>query len=221
MSEFHLGFAFMGEEHDPGKTIPILVGRERLTRMTVSSVTPSKTTGTFISRRFVAFMREVGCEAGDVVVKSDQEPAMKSIVEDIGRCRAAAGGRKYIVESSPVGSSASNGVVERAVQSVEQQVRVMKDAIERRWGLKVPIAHPVITWLVEYASLLLNRFEVGRDGKTAYERCKGKPAKTLGIEFGEVILWKRKPSGGALGKLTCMWEDGVYLGIRGARVKGS
>ena len=37
----------------------------------------------------------------------------------------------------------------------------------------------------------------------------------LGIEFGEAVWWKRKPGGGALGKLTCMWEDGVYLGIRG------
>ena len=63
---------------------------------------------------------------------------------------------------------------------------------------------------------MLNRFEVGYDGKTAYERCKGKRAKTLGIEFGEAILWKRKAVGGALAKMTCLWEDGVYLGCEGA-----
>lgn len=70
-------------------------------------------------------------------------------------------------------------------------------------------------WLIEYASFLLNRFEVGHDGKTSWERCKGKRAKTLGIEFGEAVLWRRKPLGGALAKLTSMWEDGVYLGVKG------
>ena len=50
---------------------------------------------------------------------------------------------------------------------------------------------------MEYASHLLNRYEVGHDGKTAYERCKGKPAKNMGVEFGEGVLWRRKPVGGA------------------------
>ena len=62
--------------------------------------------------------------------------------------------------------------------------------------------------------MLLNRFEVGRDGKTAYERLKKKAAKMFGLEFGELLLWKRKPIGGALGKMSCMWEDGVYLGLK-------
>ena len=72
----------------------------------------------------------------------------------------------------------------------------------------------MVPWLVEYSAFLLNRFEVGRDGKTAYERCKGKQAKSAGLEFGEAILWKTKRVGGALGKMTCLWEDGVYVGVR-------
>ena len=115
---------------------------------------------------------------------------------------------------SPVGSSASNGLVERAIQSVQGQVRVMKDALETRWGVRLGAKHSVVPWLIEYAAVLLNRFEVGKDGKTAYERSKGRPSKTLGVEFGEAVLWKRKPVGGALGKFTCFWEDGVYLGVR-------
>ena len=215
MPEIHMDFAFLGEEGDPGNTLPVLVVKERSTRMGMSAATPRKTTGTYIARRVMAFLKEVGCEVGDVTAKSDQEPAIKSIVEDVGKLRAAAGGWRYVVENSPVGSSASNGVVERHVQTIQQQSRVLKSALESRWGVKIPTLHAVVPWLVEYAGLLVNRFEVGRDGKTRFERCKGKKAKTLGIEFGEAVLWKRKPGGGALGKLTCMWEDGVYLGIRG------
>ena len=58
--------------------------------------------------------------------------------------------------------------------------------------MKIPARHPVMAWIVEYAGYLLNRFEVSRDGKTAYERSKGKKAKSLGIEFGEAILWKKR-----------------------------
>ncbi len=137
-------------------------------------------------------------------------------MSEVGRIRAAGGGGRYIVESSPVGSSGSNGVVERAIRSVEQQVRVMKDAIEHRTGLQFKPKHPLMTWLIEYAGHLLNRFEVSHGGKTSYERCKGKRAKTLGIEFGESVLWKRKAVGGAMAKMTCLREDGVYLGVRGA-----
>jgi hypothetical protein len=61
----------------------------------------------------------------------------------------------------------------------------------------------------------MSRAEVGADGKTGYERCKGKVAKLPGMEFGEGVLWKRRREGGPLGKLTCMWEDGIYLGMKG------
>ena len=105
--------------------------------------------------------------------------------------------------------------MERGVQSVEGQVRVLEGALEGRWGIRIGARHMVLPWVIEYAAHLLNRFEVGHDGKTAYERCKGKQAKSMGIEFGEGVLWRRKPAGGAAGKLTVLWNEGVYLGVKG------
>ena len=100
--------------------------------------------------------------------------------------------------------------------SVEQQVWGLKSSLESRWRVKLGSKHAVVSWLVEYSAVLLYRFEVGRDGRTAFERSKGRKARTLGVEFGEAVLWKRWPVGGALGKLSCLWEDGIYLGIRGS-----
>ena len=60
----------------------------------------------------------------------------------------------------------------------------------------------MFAWLCEYASVLLNRFEVGKDGMTAFERNKRKKAKAVCLEVGEAVLWKRKPFGGNLGKLS-------------------
>jgi hypothetical protein len=39
---------------------------------------------------------------------------------------------------------------------------------------------------------LLNRLEVGKDGKTAWERIRGKSASALGVEFGEKVAFKKK-----------------------------
>ena len=62
---------------------------------------------------------------------------------------------------------------------------------ERRWKREIAAVECIIPWLIEWAAHVLNRFEVRKDGRTAYERCKGKKAKHLGIEFGEAVLWRR------------------------------
>ena len=95
-------------------------------------------------------------------------------------------------------------------------IRTMRSAPEEKWGEQLAIEHPIWAWLVEYAAFLWTRYNVSKDGKTAYERLKGKKAKDYGIEFGEGIMWKRRREGGPLGKLACMWEDGVYLGVKGS-----
>ncbi len=134
------------------------------------------------------------------MVKSDQEPAIIAIVQEVGRVRSATSPGRYVVAYSRVGRSASDGHVERAIQSVEQQVRVLKSSLEDRWKVHIPARHSVVPWLVEYSAFLLNRFEVSRDGKTAYGRCKGKQARTAGLEFGEAVRWKRKGSAGRWAK---------------------
>ena len=88
MPELHVDMCFLGEEKDPHNTITVLVGRERSTRMTMATVVPAKSARSFTSRRLVAFMKEVGILHGDLLVKSDQEPAVKAILSDAGRVRS-------------------------------------------------------------------------------------------------------------------------------------
>ena len=45
--------------------------------------------------------------------------------------------------------------------------------------------HPVLSWLVEFAAVLVNRYEVGHDGKAPYERLRGKQSQLLGLGFGD------------------------------------
>ena len=140
-----------------------------------------------------------------MILKSDQEPAIRAVMDGVARWRV---GVQTLFEQSPVKSSSSNGVVERAIRTVEQQLRTMKSAWERRWGVVIPDAHRVLTWMTEYVAFVLNRFEVCKDGKTAYERLTGKKATVNGLEFGEGILFKDKPPGGGFGQVIEHLERG-------------
>ena len=215
MPEVHVDFMFMGDEGKDRK-LTILVAKERSTKMTMATVLPSKSSGAFAARRTVAFMREIGCEFGDITMKSDNEEAIKALVSDVVRVRAAGGPGRVNVETSKAYSSASNGMVERGIRSVQGMVRVLRSALEDRIGAKIDGEHGIWPWLVEHAAFLLNRGEVGHDGKTAYERCKAKRGKMPGLELGEKVLWRRKPVGNQLAKLTSLWEDGIFLGVKGS-----
>jgi hypothetical protein len=159
------------------------------------------------------FFVECRFRTGDIVIKTDQEPAIKYLVKDLVAERGSEPGHKTLVEESPVGSSVSNGVVERAVQGVEGQIRVLKLALEERIGAKIPASHCVVTFLAEYSAYLLNRLEVGKDGKTSWERSRGKSASVMGVEFGEKVMFKKKLKDKSA-KIEARWEKGIFVGAR-------
>jgi len=192
-------------------SMTVMVLRDRDTRMTAAAVVPRKgTTGDFAAKRAAAFCAEIGYSGIPIIMKSDQEPAMKAVVEEVARWRAPA---KTIIEQSPVGSSQSNGIIERAIQSFEGLLRTLKSGLEAKWKAEIPDGHAIYSWMSEYSAFLLNRYEVSSDGKTSYERMKGKKSKQQGLEFGEGILFKKKRVNQP--KSSTVWEDGLYLGVKG------
>ena len=158
VKEFSFDYCFPGD--DQGKKITILVGRERVSGMVMASVVPVKgTSGQFAAMRVMSFIRECGAAEADIILKSDQEPAIETLIRDVATSRGA---RLTMMEQSPVGSSGSNGGVERAVQSVEGQLRTLKSACEARLGTPIRPEERITTFMAEYAAYLLNRLEVGK-----------------------------------------------------------
>ena len=71
VAEIHVDYAFPGSHGQEGLTL--LVARERDSKMILSTPLPTKgTSGEFGVRRFMAFLKEVGCEGQDLILKSDQ-----------------------------------------------------------------------------------------------------------------------------------------------------
>ena len=48
----------------------------------------------------------------------------------------------------------------------------------------------VLSWLVEFATVLVNRCEVGHDGKTLHERLRGKQSRLLGLDSGSCCMFE-------------------------------
>ena len=71
----------------------------------------------------------------------------------------------------------------------------------------------ILTFIPEYAAYLINRLEVGKDGRVGYERVKGKRPTVLGLEFGEKVLYKVRLKD-KLEKLNARWEEGIFVGVR-------
>ena len=191
LPELHIDYCFMATEDRPLATV--LVAKETISKMSHGDRCPDEGGIDRVSgEKMPGFLKEIGLENADVVLKSDQENSIMDVLNNLARRRSAdsklesfegpgvlTGGPRQgraIPEASPTGSSGSNGVIERAVQAIEGQVRTLKLALESRIGGTIPSDHDIVPWIVEHAAVIINKGQVGADGKTAYERLKGKPA---------------------------------------------
>ena len=85
--------------------------------------------------------------------------------------------------------------------------------MEWRLGERVNENHSTLPWMIRHASFIINRFNVGQDGKTPYERWKQKKFKGELVEFGEKIMYLKMGSKG-VNKMDCRWETGLWVGMK-------
>ena len=90
----------------------------------------------------------------------------------------------------PVGEHQANGVAEEAGRTVRDQARVLKLHIQAKIGREVLADEPILPWLIRWAAMSVSRFKKGKDGKSPYERQKGRPCDTAVVQFGEVVMFR-------------------------------
>ena len=132
-------------------------------------------------------------EANDAVPSSDQEPALQDLLVFHWKEQIHA---KTFYELSPVGSSASN-VVDRGVQTVEGQNRVLKNAVEARVSVAVASHCNILAWLVHF---------MGREGGG-----RGKASRLLELDFVDLVNF-RPPACNSFAKLESFGSHVVFLG---------
>ena len=79
----------------------------------------------------MAWLREIGLEFVDIIVKPDNEPALTSLIEP---CVKSNEEWIEIIANSPVGSSKSNWIVEGAIQPVQWNAQTNTQLNSREKG---------------------------------------------------------------------------------------
>ena len=198
-----------GQEEAQG-VLPMLEVKSHESRVTFAHVVERKGPVDSTTRRLVADLDWLGLRK--LMFKSDQEPAILAVMQAVRESMPTV---EFVMEESLVEEHQSNGTIEVTVREIQKQVRVMKSALEERMKSEVHSRHPILAFLVEHAGRLMSRYQVGRDGRTAYELHAVKPYRRQLVEFGERVYFVPvRPGGARQAKLDPKWQDGGFISLR-------
>ena len=204
------------KRHGDVKMAPFIVIRDHQTRMTFSHKLLGKSTTDEDYSRYVvhAVMKDLkSLDYKKIVLKSDQEKALVALQERLRQLRNGIN-EQTILENSPVGESQSNGVVEKAVQEVENLAGTLLAALEERLDIVLPIESAVFAWLIDYSSVLINTYRVGKDGQTPTQRHKVIKHHRAIAEFGESVFFlPLDRESHPIPALEAKFQQGIWLGL--------
>ena len=205
VSKFATDHMFMGEDGTP---ITILAGYDGLTKTFFANVVPCKGTSHGYAERALAHnVMSTGHQKE--ILQSDRQPSIIDVKHKAGTHIPT----EIVYEKGPVGDSNANGCIERAIQTIQGQIRAIKDFTERQMGAMMSLDTSVLKWLLRRAAWTLTTFHVGSDGMIAHQRIRGKVFNQQIAAFGEQIPSKPHKTAGSLQKLAVNWLDGCWFGF--------
>jgi len=156
-----------------GKDLPVLVAVDRFSKAVFAHPVPHKglqKEGKLDDYPVRCLMRDLDLLGyRRVSGKSDQEPAIQAVM----RATKQMWGGELILENAPRGDpavKASNGEVERAVQTSHGLTRILKEHVEQYARITIDPHSPLLAWAIEYSWVLHFLFHLGSDGMSPYQR---------------------------------------------------
>ena len=212
-----MDYFFMSEEDQAANENPLLVMLDEETGDKYARAVGHKGLGVAHERDWVikdmsAELKAWGHPGGDgnsLILKSDGESAIIAVKDALGRFH----GGRMIPEKPPKGESQSNGAVEEAGKTIREFTVVLKEQLEDKANMKVSSDDVIVQWMVRWSAMMVSRFLVGKDGRTSYERRRGRKCKIPVVAFGEKIWYKELREGKQKkDKFTSEWQEGIWLG---------
>ena len=138
---------FRDDDHGDLTNVLVVIDRETGQRFGLQAVNRHANDAGLISQVAI-HLKRIG-HHGNLEVQIDGEPALVELTENVAAQRDAP---TVVVRTSP-GDSEGNGLVERAVRSLEEATRVLKLDLEERAGGRISVHDPVFAWLLRHASM--------------------------------------------------------------------
>lgn len=196
-----------------GQKMPVLIMRDRQSKTLQTFLVPSKGVEHFYPEQALCRgIKLLGYPS--LVLKSDQEPAIKAVAEAVKNAFATSGVRVQL-ENSPKGDhhGKSNGEAEAAVEITQGLCRTFKDACETGMGVQIDPRSPMLAWLIEHAGNMYTLYahdESMKDGLTPYRRLKGRDWQVALPPWGEAVDYRVRTKH----KLEARWATGIFCGVR-------
>ena len=114
-------------------------------------------------------MGHAGGAGGELIVKSDGEPALLAVTGAVMRQH----GGKVMPEQPAKGEKAENGLIEEAGKTVREYACTFISQIEEGIGEVLEADLPIFFWVLRWTAICYSRHAVGRDGRTGYVRLRG------------------------------------------------
>ena len=204
-----MDYTCMGDDDTRASANPVLVSFDNGTGTLQAYVVRRKGAVMWLPEAITKDLDTLGYGKCRVKPKSDQENAIIAVKQAVAEMRR---GQTSLIES-PSQESKSNGRMEKAIQMYQGQLRTLKLSLEADMGVEIDVNMKTFAWLSLWAATTINRYHIGVDGQTAFQRVTGVQCNRPVAEFGEHILWKI-PSTNHSQKAKTSWREGTFLGVR-------
>ena len=205
---FSADYAFLVPEEKEDDMQPSLVmfddDKEAFWAIGVESKGPSEPVVKYVK----GILDQSGYEGQKIAFKTDQEVSILALKKAIAAVR---NGETVPIES-PVRASKSNGKMEGAIGRWQAQLRTTKHYAEHKLGKKIEVSGVLFSWLIPYVTEIMNKFKLGTDGRTAYERITGHKCRHIAVGFAENVSFMLEPDKNNLHKAESRLMSGIFLG---------
>ena len=192
-------------------TLKVLVVYDSATNGLFVHAVPCKGANDFVVKSVVDCIAWLGHSR--VVLRADGEPAMKAMIFEALKGLKVEGLDSAAPEHSVPYDPQTNGSAEAAVKLAKGGIRCNQLTLEKLAQARVPVGHPILTWLVRHVGFLRLTCVRGADGMTPFERARGKACRSEFYAFGEYCRYKCRSHEGHIAGTDQRWSFGIWLGI--------
>ena len=209
---FCMDFCFTGTSHDEAPAAVSLVCVDSWSRSMVCI--PTATKGKDLMEHLSEGVTYLSTQLqyGTINLKADNEGTMMKLKQVIQK-QIANLGLGTVLQDAVSGQKETNGMAERAIQTIRRQGTTFIKHLEERTGTHIAHTHPLFSWSFRHSAWTLNRYHRHKGtGMTPYEWMAGRPYEGQLAEFGESLMVLTGRQGAKAKKGDPIWQRGVFLG---------
>ena len=77
----------------------------------------------------------------------------------------------------------------------------------------LPLDSNLVPWMIRWAAICYSRYAMGRDGRTSFERIRGRSCRAIVVPIGEKVCFKKtRETVERKNKAESEWFIGIWLG---------